>query len=288
MTQTHRLDEPETGKTRILVVDDDCYSLIGLRAVLVKHKQFAVIGTATHWKEAVRLADELKPDVVVMDVDMRSNDIRLNDSPPGWRGKEGIAAARLIRQADKSVKIILISRYGFEWYRWRARQVGADSYVPREIGEGLIDEVHKVLKGPAQIEAEGSKLDILERRVLTRIKRGLKYFTIAGEVDRTERGVKEIAKRIMRKLEANCIIQALERAREMGYFPPATGWDQQSRRPTKECSEVQRATGEGIVNLSSVNGGPYPEAHKGPEGKVEDEQQSGSAGKSQPASPAPR
>ncbi|RLB29403.1 MAG: hypothetical protein DRH11_16055 [Deltaproteobacteria bacterium] len=104
-------------KQKIIVVDDHDYSRQSLVAFLREVPGIDVLGEASDGIEAVKTAERLSPDVVVMDIRMP--------------GQSGIEAARKIRQKVPSTKVILYSMYGGEFYTRQDLSI-ADRFIPKE------------------------------------------------------------------------------------------------------------------------------------------------------------
>ena len=102
---------------KVLLVDDHAVMREGL-AALLSGAGIDVIGTASNGREAVRLARELTPDVVVMDISMPD----LN----------GIEAARQIRVRAPSVRIVMLSMHANREHVHQALAAGAEGYVLKE------------------------------------------------------------------------------------------------------------------------------------------------------------
>jgi len=120
--------------TRILLADDHGVVRQGLRAVLARDASFEVIGESGDGREAVRLADALQPDVVIMDISMP----QLN----------GIEAAKQIVKANPRTHIIILSVHSDETYLMRALQAGVKGYLLKESAEeDLIRAVRMVAQG---------------------------------------------------------------------------------------------------------------------------------------------
>jgi two-component system, NarL family, response regulator NreC len=96
---------------RIVLADDHAVMRRGLRLVLEQQEDFEVIGEAGDGREAVRLADTLKPDVAVLDITMPN----LN----------GIEAACQITAKHSGVAIVILSMHADESYVLRALKAGA-------------------------------------------------------------------------------------------------------------------------------------------------------------------
>ena len=108
-------------KIRILIADDHGVVRKGLRLQLEQHTDFEVIGEANHGREAVMLADELSPDIVIMDIAMPN----LN----------GIQAAAQIVKKNPQVGIIVLSMHSDETYLTRTLAAGAKGYLLKENAE---------------------------------------------------------------------------------------------------------------------------------------------------------
>ena len=106
---------------RVLLADDHTLIRAGLRMVVVSQPDFTVVGEANDGREAVALAEQLKPDVVVMDIGMPS----LN----------GIEACRQIHDSLLGTQVIMLSMHSDEGYVLRALKAGAKGYMLKDSAE---------------------------------------------------------------------------------------------------------------------------------------------------------
>ncbi|HTX39940.1 MAG TPA: response regulator transcription factor [Bryobacteraceae bacterium] len=105
----------------MLLADDHTLMRAGLRMVVDAQPDLTVIGEANDGREAVAMARELKPDIVVMDIGMPS----LN----------GIEAARQIRAGLPETQIVMLSMHSDEGYILRALKAGAKAYLLKDSAE---------------------------------------------------------------------------------------------------------------------------------------------------------
>ena len=103
---------------RILIADDHGVMRKGLRLQLEQQEGIQVVGEASDGREAVKLAAELRPDLVIMDIGM-----------PNLNGIE--ATARIVKQ-DPNIGVIMLSVYSDEEYLLRALTAGAKGYLLKE------------------------------------------------------------------------------------------------------------------------------------------------------------
>jgi two-component system, NarL family, response regulator LiaR len=99
-----------------------------ITVVLEQDERFAVVGHARDGREAVKLAERLSPDAVVMDIEMPTLD--------------GVEATRLLRAATPELPIVAVSGHDYEERVLEIRQAGADDYVRKA---RLADELPRVL-----------------------------------------------------------------------------------------------------------------------------------------------
>ena len=119
---------------RILVADDHGVVRKGLRLILERHDGLEVIGEAADGREAVRLGEELSPDIVIMDVGMP----QLN----------GIDATAQILHRNPRAGVIILSMHSDEGYIVRALSAGAKGYLLKDSAEeDLIQAVRIVAQG---------------------------------------------------------------------------------------------------------------------------------------------
>jgi DNA-binding NarL/FixJ family response regulator len=122
------------SRVRIVLADDHTVMRSGLKLLLEREPDFSVVGEAQDGREAVRVAEEQLPDVVVMDVAMPN----LN----------GIEATMRILDAHPRTAVIILSMHSDEGYVLRALKAGARAYLLKDSAESdLIAAVRKVKEG---------------------------------------------------------------------------------------------------------------------------------------------
>lgn len=120
-------------KLKVLIADDHGVVRKGLRLLLEQYPEIEVVGEAANGREAVRLATELAPNIVLMDIAMPL----LN----------GIDAAEQIRKAGSQVGIIMLTMHADESYVLRALSVGVKGYLLKESAE---DDLLRAVKAVAE------------------------------------------------------------------------------------------------------------------------------------------
>jgi pilus assembly protein CpaE len=117
-------------KTRVLVVDDVAETRENIRKLLQFEADIEVVGAARTGKEAVQLTEELKPDVVLMDINMPDMD--------------GITATEMIRQRNQVAQIVILSVQGDPNYMRRAMLAGARDFLTKPpMADELISAVRR-------------------------------------------------------------------------------------------------------------------------------------------------
>ena len=116
---------------RVLIVDDEPLFTEMVEAFLGPEEGLDIVGKASNGKEAVRLAEALRPDVVVMDISMPVMD--------------GIDATRQIRATDPEACVLILTGGSIVAEVDRARQAGAGAYLTKDrIASDLVDEIRNL------------------------------------------------------------------------------------------------------------------------------------------------
>ena len=202
---------------RILLADDHPVVRDGLAAMLATQPDLAVVGEAGTGAEAVAEAARLRPDVVLMDLEMPALD--------------GIEAIRLLRAADPTVQVVVLTAFDTDERIVGALQAGAQGYLlkgaPRaeifaavrtvSAGGALIPPVvaSKLLRQVRAAEHPDA-LTTREREVLGLVAAGLANQEIAARLSISERTVKFHVSSILGKLDAKNRTQAVRLARVRG------------------------------------------------------------------------
>jgi len=125
---------------RILVVDDQDLIRDGIVQILRNEPDFEVVGGSGDTEGAVRLARELRPDVVIMDLDIP--------------GEGGLMAIRRIRAADPNVKIVVMTGHLETHLVEAAQQAGVHAYLLKVVGAAeLVAEIRAVRAGALSVPA---------------------------------------------------------------------------------------------------------------------------------------
>ncbi|GGK33375.1 transcriptional regulatory protein DegU [Caldalkalibacillus thermarum] len=126
------------NKINILIIDDHTMFREGVKRVIEMNPDFEVVGQAGDGEEAMRLVEELKPDVILMDINM-----------PKMNGVE--ATEEILRHSPDS-KIIILSIHEDESYVFRTLQAGAKGYLLKEMDiDALSEAIRIVHEGGAYI-----------------------------------------------------------------------------------------------------------------------------------------
>jgi len=189
--------------TTVLLVDDHPIFRQGLTLLLRQQGEWQIVGEAGDGEEAIRLAKALKPQIVVLDVEMP----RLG----------GVEAARRIRQVAPATQIIVLSMHGDAYYQERMFAAGASAYVLKnEAIDDLVEAIQAVLRGerfvsptvtPGRTEAarrsatlDQHALTKREQDVLRLLAEGQRMREIAATLGISTKTVETYRSRLMLKL----------------------------------------------------------------------------------------
>ncbi|EFL21650.1 LOW QUALITY PROTEIN: two-component system response regulator, partial [Streptomyces himastatinicus ATCC 53653] len=207
--------------TTVLIADDQPLQRLGFGMLLQGTPGLTAVGEAEHGAEAVRLAAELRPDVVLMDIRMP--------------GMDGLEATRRIVATGGRTRVLIVTTFDLDAYAYEGLRAGASGFLlkdarPEEIVAGihavatgdavvaprltrrLLDAyAHQVLAPPGT-PAEDPRLHTLsdrEREVLVAIGQGWTNAEIAERLVLTESTVKKHVGRVLAKIGARDRIQAV-------------------------------------------------------------------------------
>jgi len=210
---------------RVALVDDDALIREGLRMILEQAGDIEVVATGGDGRQAVRIAREIRPDVMLIDIRMPNLD--------------GIEATRQITAEAEPPRIIILTTFELDEYVFQALRAGASGFLlKRTEPERLVDAVRVVAAGeallspsvtrrlidefgkrPASVSPERlSELTEREREVLLCIARGLSNKELAQQLVIADNTVKTHVKRILTKLGARDRAQAIVIAYESGLM----------------------------------------------------------------------
>lgn len=198
---------------RVLIADDHVVVRQGIRGVLEEIPGLEVVGDAGDGEEALALASEVAPDVVVLDVNMP--------------GKSGLEVARELREQGHPARVLILSMHDDPEYVLQAVRSGADGYVLKDVSPAELREaVQTVHEGKEYFAARVTqqlsvalRQEIEEERLRTRLKsltpreqevlvlvaEGLTNREIGDRLDISPRTVETHRERVMSKLRIRTV-----------------------------------------------------------------------------------
>jgi len=213
---------------KVLLVDDHVLFRKGIHGILAEDSSVAVVGEAGNGAEALQKALELKPDVVLMDINMPEMD--------------GVAATKKIRAQLPETKIIMLTVQEDDEYLFDAIKGGAQGYLLKNLEpEDLVGYIKGVMRGEAPISkamaskillefanmaktanvgtvSDKKELSFREKEVLRMVAQGATNKEIASELCISENTVKNHLRNILEKLQLENRVQAAAYAMREGII----------------------------------------------------------------------
>ncbi|MEU3772298.1 response regulator transcription factor [Streptomyces sp. NPDC032472] len=219
-----------SGRIRVLLADDQPLVRSGLRVLMEDTADLEVVGEAANGAEAVRLAAELAPDVVVMDIRMPEMD--------------GIEATRRITGTGAApaspARVLVLTTFDEDEYVYGALRAGASGFAVKDMalddllaavrvvaaGDALIAPgvtrrlIADFVSGPPPAAARVPAITEREQEVLTLVGRGRSNGEIAQDLFISVATAKSHVARLLTKLDARDRVQLVIKAYEMGLVTP--------------------------------------------------------------------
>ena len=208
-------------KIKILLVDDHAIMRDGIKALLSIYDDIEVVGEASEGREAIEMARELNPDVVVMDISMP--------------GMDGLEVTRRLTKRNPGMKVIILTQHDNREYILSAIKVGAAGYIPKKaLGSDLISAIRAVHSGDSFLYPSAAKtliddyrkqaeqpdiyesLTEREREILKLIAEGLTSREIANTLYISQKTVQGHRTKIMEKLDLHNRTELIKYAMRKG------------------------------------------------------------------------
>jgi DNA-binding NarL/FixJ family response regulator len=219
---------------RVLIADDQALVRRGFRMILEVEQEIEIVGEAADGEAAVRIARELQPDIVLMDVRMP--------------GMDGINATRAIcDEPGSATKVVMLTTFDLDEYLYEALQAGASGFLLKDVqpeflvagiqavhsGESLLSPsltsrvVESFLRSSAVLDPRSRQLlrslTNREKEILQLIARGLSNAEMATQLHVSETTVKTHVSRVLMKLGLRDRVQAVIFAYESGLVTGRPG-----------------------------------------------------------------
>ena len=214
------------GPIRVLIADDHKLVRRGLVSICERKGGFEIVGEAENGRQAVALAGQLKPDVIIMDIRMPELD--------------GIAATAQIMEANPAARVIMLTMHGDDRHVFAAIQAGAQGYFLKNSDDlQVVDGVRSVYLGHALMDVaiasrvldafrqlsntsagsadQSSRLTPAEMDVLLLVARGADNLAIAEQLNLAPSTVGNRLSQIYAKLRVTSRTQAALEALRRGW-----------------------------------------------------------------------
>jgi two-component system, NarL family, response regulator YdfI len=214
------------SKIRILIVDDHLIIREGLRLILETQENFELVGEAAEGATAIRLAAELHPDIILMDLRMP--------------GMDGLTAIEHLHVERPEIAIVILTTFNEDDLMRRGLRAGARGYLLKDTDrQTLFNTIYAAVRGetllgpemitrlltqteskpPSTPAAYNLELTVREREILADVARGQRSKEIAAQLGITERTVKAHLASIYSKLGVDSRAAAIAAAAKKGWLP---------------------------------------------------------------------
>jgi len=226
-------NKSSTHPVKVLLADDHPIARRGLRTLLESDPTFRIVGEATDGREALRLVEELKPAIAVVDISMP--------------GQNGLDVTRKLRREAPDVKVIILTMHFSEYVARECLRAGARAYVSKsdadeELLEALravrddrpfftsrITEMFGTYKCAQQCNPDAprgpdgeipiERLSLIEREILTLLCDGMTSSEVATKIGSSTRAVEQRRSLIMEKLQMTAFSDLVRYAIRQGIVP---------------------------------------------------------------------
>jgi len=208
------------SKTRVVLVDDHDVVRKGIRNLLRKAADIVVIGEASNGHDAIKLVNQLRPDVLLLDIEMP--------------GMSGVDVVRKLDEAGMSTNVLVLSAYDDQEYILEMLGSGAAGYLLKEeTPEYILDAVRGVAGGQkgwvsAQVAKKLERTQMVRRQeatltfreidMLRLVSSGKTDAEIAVDLGLTEKSVEQMFKFLLAKLAVRSREEAVGLARQQGWI----------------------------------------------------------------------
>ncbi len=190
---------------RILLVDDDVFVTNSLRIILTEDPQIEVCGIGHDGMEAIALYEELRPDILLMDIRMTT--------------LSGLDASKQILSVHPDAKILLLTTFSDDDYIVKALKLGTKGYLLKQdyqsiipalkavysgqtvFGDSIISKVPNLMSRPTTFDYESHQINERELEVIKLVADGLNNKEIAAALFLSEGTVRNYLSTILEKLE---------------------------------------------------------------------------------------
>lgn len=188
---------------RVVIVDDDQLVALSLKTILEANEEISVVGTGNDGTEAVVLYEKERPDILLMDIQMKP--------------MSGLAAEQILK-TDRDAKILLLTTFSDDEYIVKALDLGAKGYILKQDFEGILPALQAVQRGQSVFGGEiVSRIPVLmqsksefdyafydigekEREIIALVGKGKSNREIADELFLSEGTVRNYISTILEKL----------------------------------------------------------------------------------------
>ena len=211
--RANRADRRGAVVIRVVIAEDQAMVLGALAALLEIERDIEVVGRARDGLEAMRLAHDIRPDVLVADIEMP--------------GASGLEVAARVRDERLPCRVVILTTFARPGYLRRALDAGAAAYLLKDAPSAqLADAVRRVHAGGRVVDpalaveawAEPDPLTDRERQVLRYAAEGLSGPKIAETLQLSDGTVRNYLSEAISKLGARNRVEAARIAREKGWL----------------------------------------------------------------------